>query len=47
LSQQKSIATADLAVANNVPVRWMMASAVPATGAPKAVKPSKNRRRNV
>jgi cell division protein FtsQ len=47
LSQQKSIATADLAVANNVPVRWMMASAVPATGAPKAAKPSKNRRRNV
>ena len=47
LSQQKSIATADLAVANNVPVRWMMASAVPATVTPKAVKPSKNRRRNV
>jgi cell division protein FtsQ len=47
LSQQKSIATADLAVANNVPVRWMMASAVPATGTPKAAKPSKNRRRNV
>ena len=47
LSQQKSIATADLAVANNVPVRWMMASAVPATVTPKAAKPSKNRRRNV
>jgi hypothetical protein len=47
LNQQKSIATADLAVANNVPVRWMMASAVPATGTPKTVKPLKNRRRNV
>src|SRR6185503_12472168 len=41
LSQQKSIATADLAVENNVPVRWMMASIVPATVTPKAVKPSK------
>ena len=47
LSQQRSIATADLAVENNVPVRWMMASAVPATGTPKTVKPLKNRRRNV
>ena len=47
LSQQRSIATADLAVENNVPLRWMMASAVPATGTPKTVKPLKNRRRNV
>lgn len=47
LSQQKSIATADLAVANNVPVRWMMASAAPVTVTPKAVKPLKTRRKNV
>ena len=45
--QQKAIASADLAVANNVPVRWAMASAAPVTVAPKAVKPLKNRRRNV
>ena len=44
--QQKSIAMADLAVANNVPVRWMTASAAPVI-TPKAVKPSKTRRRNV
>lgn len=47
LSQQRSIATADLAVENNVPVRWMMASLVPATSTPKTVKPLKYRRRNV
>jgi len=47
LQSQKSIASVDLAVANNVPVRWIMASLVPATVTPKAVKPSKNRRRNV
>jgi cell division protein FtsQ len=47
LSQQRSIATADLAVENNVPVRWMMASLVPAAVTPKAVKPLKYRRRNV
>ncbi len=47
LSQQRSIATADLAVENNVPVRWMMASAVPPTVAPKAAKPKKTRRKNV
>ena len=46
LRQQKSIASVDLAVANNVPVRWMMASAAPAAP-PKAVKPAKNRRKNV
>ena len=33
------------AVANNVPVRWMMASAAPV--APLKVKPPKNRRNNV
>ncbi len=47
LRQQRAIASANLAVANNVPVRWMMASAVPATVTPKAVKPQKNRRRHV
>lgn len=44
--QQKSIAMADLAVANNVPVRWMTASTAPVI-TPKAVKPFKTRRRNV
>jgi len=46
LQQQKTIATADLAVANNVPVRWTMASAAPVV-TPKTVKPLKLRRRNV
>jgi cell division protein FtsQ len=46
LQSQKSIASADLAVANNVPVRWMTASLAPVT-APKTVKPLKNRRKNV
>jgi cell division protein FtsQ len=47
LRQQRTIATADLAVANNVPVRWMMASAGPVSVPPKAVKPLKNRKKNV
>ena len=47
LRQNKAIASADLAVANNVPVCWMMASAAPLTVAPKAVKTAKNRRKNV
>ena len=46
LSQSRTIASADLAVANNVPVRWMLASAVPVAPI-KSVKPQKNRRRNV
>ena len=46
LSQSRTIASADLAVANNVPVRWMLASAVPVAPV-KSVKPPKNRRRNV
>ncbi len=45
--QQRAIASVDLAVANNVPVRWMLASAAPLTLTPKAVKPVKNRRKNV
>ena len=46
LQQQKTVATADLAVANNVPVRWMMASVAPGA-ALKPLKPLKHRRRNV
>jgi len=46
-SQQRAIASVDLAVANNVPVRWMLASAAPVTLTPKAVKPVKSRRKNV
>jgi cell division septal protein FtsQ len=46
LQQKKTIATADLAVANNVPVRWTMASAAPVQ-TPKTVKPLKTRRKNV
>ncbi|MEI9865739.1 MAG: FtsQ-type POTRA domain-containing protein [Limisphaerales bacterium] len=40
------IATADLAVSNNVPVRWMAASGVPVLP-PKKPKPAHNRRNNV
>lgn len=43
---QRTIATADLAVENNVPVRWMTASIAPVV-TPKTVKPLKIRRRNV
>ena len=46
LQQQKSIAAADLAVANNVPVRWQPASAGPLV-APQTVRPLKSRRKNV
>jgi cell division septal protein FtsQ len=42
----KTIATLDLAVANNVPVNWVVANAAPDT-APKSVKPVKTRRTNV
>jgi len=41
------IASADLAVDNNVPVRWMLAASAPANAAPKSVKPAKIRRKNV
>jgi cell division septal protein FtsQ len=44
--QQKTIATADLAVANNVPVHWTTASAAPVV-IPKTVKPLKRGRKNV
>jgi len=46
-SQQRAIASVDLAVANNVPVRWMLASSAPVSVTPKAVKPAKTRRKNV
>jgi cell division septal protein FtsQ len=46
VQQQKTIATMDLAVGNNVPVRWTMASAAPVV-TPKTVKPLKTRRKNV
>lgn len=44
--QRKTIATADLAVANNVPVRWMAANPPPGP-VPRTVKPLKTRRKNV
>ena len=46
LTKNVSIATADLAVENNVPVRWMATGTVPEAVA-KPAKPVKNRRRNV
>jgi cell division septal protein FtsQ len=45
-SMSKVIATADLAVSNNVPVRWMAASGVPVVP-PKIPIPTHTRRRNV
>jgi len=44
LQQQKTIATADLAVANNVPVRWMPAAPLVT---PRTVNPLRPRKRNV
>ncbi len=46
LQKKATIASADLAVANNVPVRWMTASVLPEV-LPKPAKPLKNRRKNV
>jgi POTRA domain, FtsQ-type len=45
-SRNKIIASANLAVANNVPVLWMEPVAAPAT-TPKAVNPAHTRRKNV
>lgn len=45
-SMNKAIASADLAVSNNVPVRWMAASAVPVT-TPKNSNAAQTRRKNV
>jgi cell division septal protein FtsQ len=44
--QKKNIASADLAVANNVPVHWMEISALP-PGAQKTINPKNSRRKNV
>ncbi len=41
----KAIATLDLAVGNNIPVRWLEAAAVPP--APKLLKPSKLKKKHV
>ena len=46
MSKNKMIASLDLAVANNVPVRWAEIVPVPMTS-PKIFKPVKNRRKNV
>jgi hypothetical protein len=46
MQQQKVIASVDFAVANNVPVRWMAAEAMP-EATPIAHKPLKPRRKNV
>lgn len=45
MSRQRAIASADLAVGNNVPVRWMMAGVAPE--APPNVKSTRYRRNNV
>ena len=42
----KAVATLDLAVSNNVPVRWLEASALPPSP-PKIPKPLRNRKRHV
>lgn len=43
---QKNIATLDLAVSNNIPVRWADAGLVPPAGA-KSLNPSRSRKKNV
>jgi hypothetical protein len=45
-SMNKAIASADLAVSNNVPVRWTTAGIGP-VNAPKKSNPATNRRKNV
>jgi cell division septal protein FtsQ len=45
-TMSKTIASADLAVSNNVPVRWTAATIVP-VAVPKNSNPAKTRRRNV
>jgi len=45
-SMNRAIVTLDLAVSNNVPVRWMEASVPPVT-VPKSVNPAHIRRKNV
>jgi hypothetical protein len=43
---QRDIASLDLAVSNNIPVRWADASLVPPAGA-KSLNPSRSRKKNV
>ena len=47
LARKSNIASVDLAVANNLPLRLMQANAAPVTVTPKAIKPVKPRRKNV
>jgi cell division septal protein FtsQ len=47
MSQNKMIASLDLAVANNVPVRWTENNLIPAVPKNSNPKPAINRRRNV
>jgi cell division septal protein FtsQ len=47
LSKKSNIASVDLAVANNIPLHLVVASATPEIVTPKALKPLKNRRKNV
>jgi cell division protein FtsQ len=47
LSRKSNIASVNLAVANNIPLHLVMASAAPEIVTPKSVKPLKNRRKNV
>lgn len=47
LQRQRAIASANLAVDNNVPVRWMMADDAPAAGSSRTVQPQQYRRRHV
>jgi cell division septal protein FtsQ len=42
----KAIASMDLAISNNIPVRWLEASTLPPS-APKLSKPTRNRKKNV
>ena len=45
-SNNIAIASMDLSVANNIPVRWLAMSAVPPV-APKKTNPQRNRKKNV
>lgn len=47
MRRQRAIASANLAVENNVPVRWMMSSGTPVTESSSTVQPQRNRRRHV
>ena len=46
LQNSNAIASLDLAITNNIPVRWVEASAVPAS-APKPAKPVRSKKRHV